>query len=251
MRISDAKIEEIKKGFILENECYKCLFCDQIYKIGSIYEIKGRLYDAYGAIKKHIENDHISPIDYLFTQHTALLGVSESQRDVLKGMWENKSDKDIANTCNISPSTVRNYKFKFREKQRQAKAYLALLEEIQRKLDCESILEDNCVEVHDSAKMIDERFSITKEEYAAVVSSYIKDGKVSIIPTKQKKKIVILREILKKFELNREYSEKEVNEIIKTFNDDYSTLRRDLINYGFLQRSMDGLIYVVNKKKII
>lgn len=143
--------------------------------IGSIYEIKNRLYDAYGAIKKHIENDHISPIDYLFTQHTALLGISESQRDVLKGMWENKSDKEIANACNISPSTVRNYKFKFREKQRQAKAYLALLEEIQRKLDCESILEDNCVEVHDSAKMVDERFSITKEEYAAVVSSYIKE----------------------------------------------------------------------------
>ncbi len=251
MRISDAQIEEIKKGFIIEDESYKCLFCDQIYQMGCIYEIEGNLYDAYGAIKKHIEQEHISPVDYLLMQHTALLGISESQRDVLKGMWNKKNDKEIASACTISPSTVRNYKFKFREKQRQAKAYLALLEEIQCKLEQDSILDDNCIEVHDSAKMIDERFAITKEEYDTIVNSYIKDGRITVIPTKQKKKIVLLREILKQFDLNKEYSEKEVNEIIKAFNDDYSTLRRDLINYGFLHRSTDGLIYVVNKKKII
>jgi len=58
---------------------------------------------------------------------------------------------------------------------------------------------------------------------------------------------VILREIIKRFQNDRIYTEKEVNEILKAIYDDYVTLRRYLIEYGFLDRKLDGNQYWIKK----
>lgn len=69
------------------------------------------------------------------------------------------------------------------------------------------------------------------------------DGTIKSYPAKEKKKIIILAEIIKKFSKDKKYSEKEVNEIIKTFHDDYATIRRALVEYGFIDRSDDCKSY--------
>lgn len=69
------------------------------------------------------------------------------------------------------------------------------------------------------------------------------DGTIKSYPAKEKKKIIILAEIIKKFSKDKKYSEKEVNEIIKTFHDDYATIRRVLVEYGFIHRSDDCISY--------
>lgn len=69
------------------------------------------------------------------------------------------------------------------------------------------------------------------------------DGTIKSYPAKEKKKIIILAEIIKKFSKDKKYSEKEVNEIIKTFHDDYATIRRALVEYGFIHRSDDCISY--------
>jgi len=55
--------------------------------------------------------------------------------------------------------------------------------------------------------------------------------------------LIALREIAEKFQNSRIYREKEVNEILKGFYDDYVTLRRYLIEYGLLDRKRDGSQY--------
>lgn len=45
------------------------------------------------------------------------------------------------------------------------------------------------------------------------------------------------------FEINRFYTEKEVNVIIKEVDEDYVTLRRYLIDFGFMDRKIDGSQY--------
>ena len=56
------------------------------------------------------------------------------------------------------------------------------------------------------------------------------------IPMSRKKRDVILTFLAGRFELGRRYTEKEVNEIIKRHHEDYATLRRELINGGWMER---------------
>jgi predicted transcriptional regulator len=73
-----------------------------------------------------------------------------------------------------------------------------------------------------------------------VLREYIKNGKMIQFPTKQKKYLVILRWLITKFEPGIHYSEKQVNTIIGQVNEDYATIRRDLVDFGFLRRQLGG-----------
>lgn len=45
------------------------------------------------------------------------------------------------------------------------------------------------------------------------------------------------------FEDGKKYSEQEVNEILRPIYEDYMTIRRYLIMYGFMERTKDGRQY--------
>ena len=70
-------------------------------------------------------------------------------------------------------------------------------------------------------------------------------GKLKQYPKKRKLKMLSLAYIAAKFEPEKEYSEEEVNSIIKSWHtfDDWALLRRDLYNNRFLGRLDDGSIY--------
>ncbi|MBD2361969.1 metalloregulator ArsR/SmtB family transcription factor [Anabaena minutissima FACHB-250] len=56
------------------------------------------------------------------------------------------------------------------------------------------------------------------------------------IPASRKKRLVILKWLANKFDLGINYSEPEVNDILKPYHADYATLRRELIGYQLMQR---------------
>lgn len=60
---------------------------------------------------------------------------------------------------------------------------------------------------------------------------------------KEKNKVVIFGKIAEQFEYGKRYSEQEVNEILKPIYEDYMTIRRYLIMYGFMERTKDGRQY--------
>ncbi len=71
------------------------------------------------------------------------------------------------------------------------------------------------------------------------------EGKLTAFPAKRKMKIYALFYLAEVFELNRIYTEAEVNDLLRTrhtFNDP-ATLRRELYDYRFLDRSPDGRNY--------
>lgn len=75
-------------------------------------------------------------------------------------------------------------------------------------------------------------------------------GRVKVYPSKHKYKTLVLFYIASKFEQDKEYTEIQVNEIIKAnhlFND-HCLLRRALVDYGFLLRTKDCAIYRINKE---
>ena len=95
-------------------------------------------------------------------------------------------------------------------------------------------------EVHNGATMVDERYLMTAEETRKIADTFFISRNPLILKSfssKEKKKLVILRVISEQFEKGKEYSENEVNAILKSIYEDHATIRRYLIEYGFMERT--------------
>ena len=83
----------------------------------------------------------------------------------------------------------------------------------------------------------DEEIVDTEEKYKKeVISHFFKYGRLAQIPTQRKKREIVLAEILEQFDFEREYPEKEVNEIILQYHEDFCTIRREMIAFGMMTR---------------
>lgn len=71
------------------------------------------------------------------------------------------------------------------------------------------------------------------------------EGQIKRWPAKQEMKKAILEYMSTKFEVEKKYSEKEVNEIISSWHtfSDLFILRRGMIDYGYMKRTRDGKEY--------
>lgn len=78
-----------------------------------------------------------------------------------------------------------------------------------------------------------------------IIRDYTFAGRLRQIPSKEKKLLVILDWLSLQFDADATYSEPEVNAIIKRYHDDYATLRRLLISYGYMRRERGGAKYWV------
>jgi len=59
------------------------------------------------------------------------------------------------------------------------------------------------------------------------------------LKVKEKRKIIVLTEIAEQFQKDSKYSEAELNQTLKSNFEDFVTLRRYLIEYGFMDRTTD------------
>lgn len=69
-----------------------------------------------------------------------------------------------------------------------------------------------------------------------VLSRFFKGGRLTSLPAARSKRIALLNHIAQEFEPGRYYEEREVNRILKRYHDDYASLRRYLVDEGFLSR---------------
>ena len=83
-----------------------------------------------------------------------------------------------------------------------------------------------------------------EEDVRKVLKAYLNaDGTIRQLPQEGKKMLIILHFILDAFSFDTNYTEKEVNTILRRFHTDTATLRRNLIDYGFMAREGDGTRY--------
>ena len=71
------------------------------------------------------------------------------------------------------------------------------------------------------------------------------DGKLTGFPTKRKKKLYALLYLAEKMEPGRDYSERELGDVLRAWHtfDDPATLRRELYDAFFLDRDPQGRVY--------
>lgn len=242
MDFSEVTIEELVNGFSYGKGNYSCLFCSIDLDEDEVFPIEGKFLMAKGMMKQHVKTAHNSAFQSLLSLDKKVTGLSDVQIEMLQHFYDGNTDQDIVETSSVnSVSTVRQHRFKLREKERQAKVFLALMQ----------LMKDpQKYTIHKGAKQVDERYGIEQAEREKVLQTYFKnglDGGIETIPSKEKKKLIILQHILNRFERGKTYSEKEVNELLKTVHADFVSLRRHLIEYGFMVRNGDGSVYSVKE----
>lgn len=240
----NATLTELKRGYTQERDTFVCLLCGEKFEKGIVYPYENAFYEAERYMRIHIENAHQSVFQYLINMNKKLTGLTDHQKGLLRLFYEGKSDKEVQHQLDIgSASTIRHHRFALKEKERQAKTFLAIMELLKEKDEYAPAF----VPVHKSARMVDDRYNVTNEEKEKIIEKFFAQGTLHKFPPKEKQRFVVLREIAN--QLNRDYSydEKELNEQLKTFYDDYVLIRRYLIEYGFLNREADGSQYWLNK----
>ena len=246
---------EIVNGYLLDDDdnAFICIDCGKRFEIGEMFKLGDRFFEASRAIQIHVETEHSNRLNGLLDTENKYLSLTDNQKELLNLFNRGLTDNEVAKQLKVSPSTIRHQRFMFREKAKSAKIYLAVWEMVSAGLgknknsgNSELLQQQELFPVHGGAKMIDERYVITEEENKKIMEGVfesLEPLKLKVFSSKEKKKIVILRKIAEQFEKNRQYTEKEVNNILADIYEDHVTIRRYLIEYGYMDRTKDGKAY--------
>ncbi len=100
----------------------------------------------------------------------------------------------------------------------------------------QSMQKATLAEVQVAQPAIDENVWETK-----VLDTFVKADILKEIPASRKKRWIILKWLVGKFEFGRLYPEQELNAIVKPIHWDTATLRREMVGYNMMER--DNSIY--------
>lgn len=78
-------------------------------------------------------------------------------------------------------------------------------------------------------------FGMTDDERTVLARFFVGD-RLEALPAQRRKRLVVLERLALEFEAGRRYPEPEVNAVLGRFNPDHSSLRRALVDEGFLDR---------------
>jgi len=70
----------------------------------------------------------------------------------------------------------------------------------------------------------------------AVLRTFMRDGRITALPAKRSRRLVLLDHVAQMFDVGVRYPEGQVNLILRNVHDDYAALRRYLVDEGFLSR---------------
>lgn len=88
------------------------------------------------------------------------------------------------------------------------------------------------------------RSEMTDEE--RVLRTWVKDGRIIDIPAQEKKKQVVIRWLADQIPADQRWTEREFSEWLTQYNDDFATLRRYLVDSGYMAREK-GIYWKTSK----
>ena len=242
---NSSTVSDIAAGLLWNGDtrAYLCLFCPATFEKGIVYRVDDTLLEAGRAAIQHVHDTHGDVFELLLGLGKARTGITDVQREILQQMYAGLNDAEIARKLGgKSPSTVRNHRFQLRKRKKEAKIFLALME----LLESRAAQGRGFIDFHGEIPVQDERTIVTVEEAEDIMKKAFEPGDSMVLrafPKKQKAKLVVLNRLVELFEMGRHYPESEINRVLRLVYDDYVTLRRYLIEYGFLDRKADGSDY--------
>lgn len=154
----------------------------------------------------------------------------------------------IAGKLGLTPPTITHHLHKLRE-----------VNVVYERRDGNTIyffLKDSVIKHYASALVDLATCEETQKEMSEVMSErqkvldnfFTSDGRLKQIPAQRKKKLIVFEHMLRGLEKGRKYEEKELNEYIKKFYDDYATIRREFIINNYMYR--ENGIYELNPEEM-
>ena len=74
-------------------------------------------------------------------------------------------------------------------------------------------------------------------DVARILDTAFVDGKLVQWPSKRSKRLVVLDYLAQQFDIGKRYSERDIDDRLRAFNDDVATARRYLVDEQFLDRA--------------
>ena len=81
---------------------------------------------------------------------------------------------------------------------------------------------------------------VAQKTDAEILANYLDGERLKVIPSKRSRKKLVLEWLVQRFAFGRDYTEAEVNELIKRSHPDFATLRRELYD-AYLMDRHDGI----------
>jgi hypothetical protein len=79
-------------------------------------------------------------------------------------------------------------------------------------------------------------FGMTADE-AQTLARFFSGDRLTELPAQRSSRLVVLERLALEFEPGVRYDEREVTDLLRRFHDDYTTLRRALVDEGYLDRA--------------
>ena len=242
----DANAEDIRCGYRINDNEAECLFCGQRYHLQEIYAHDDRWVLGERKMNLHVKNVHGSSLAMLLRLGPEALGISAMQLEMIQAFASGQSDQEIAKEKGVTLSTIRNYRFKLREKQKQAQLFFMMMNLLNENSGqaIQQFNDTKLIDAHAAAVMRDERYELTEKERDTILKTYFDaQGALKEMPAKAKRKLAVLAQIAENFKPEVQYTEKQINTMLRRIWHDHVYLRRALIEYGFLERTADGSAY--------
>jgi biotin operon repressor len=188
-------------------------------------------------------------LDKMVNYHKALADPTRMRILLLLSRGE-MHGQALAKKLNLSQPTVTHHASKLRE--------VGLIKERRDKNTVYFTLNPELIRQHAEATVRfifekgeeEEDMSELNETLEATVlrNFFAKDGKLRQIPAQYKKKLIVLQMLAEKLEPGRIYPERELNEWIKQYHEDFATIRRELIMHQFMYRERE--MYELNPREM-
>lgn len=165
----------------------------------------------------------------------------KSRLQILKSLiQEDMYVERLAERLGLTPATISFHLKKLED----AKAVRSYKEQYYTMYSiCQEVFMTKIIDIiKEESEVIDEQKQREEAYRNKVIAAFFEYGKLKAIPSQRKKERICLEEIAKSFEIGRPYGEKEVNEIIEGYFNDYCTIRRDMISEHIMRR--EGSTYV-------
>ncbi|WP_025685026.1 metalloregulator ArsR/SmtB family transcription factor [Paenibacillus maysiensis] len=188
-------------------------------------------------------------LDKMVNYHKALADPTRMRILLLLSRGE-MHGQALAEKLNLSQPTVTHHASKLREtgliKERRDKntVYFTLNPELIRQH-----AEATVRFIFEKGEGEEEMSEVNETLEATVLRNFFsKDGKLRQIPSQYKKKLIVLHMLAEKLEPGRVYPERELNEWIKQYHEDFATIRRELIMHQFMYRERE--MYELNPREM-
>ncbi|MBD7936932.1 metalloregulator ArsR/SmtB family transcription factor [Cytobacillus sp. Sa5YUA1] len=150
----------------------------------------------------------------------------------------------IAGKLGLTPPTITHHLHKLRDinlvytRREKNTVYYYLNEKI---ILHQAVTLEKIISQKEELEEMEQDYAYRKKVLDAFIQT---DGKLKSIPAQRKKKLIIFEHMVKGLKKGVKYEEKEINEYIKNFHDDFATIRREFITNQYMYR--ENGIYEVN-----